>query len=119
MAEETQEKVWVCRKSKAPLLGRERGGGEALHGNLPVRTCMGSQSVGCLWCRLLLARSHLLWLWKTGRFLFRLWVDGHLLCGLRAAGAKCEVVSLQVARTDCDSHLGGQREAWPATSGVL
>ena len=36
MAEGTWEKVWASRRSKAPLLGRERGGGADHHRNLPA-----------------------------------------------------------------------------------
>ena len=36
-AEGTWEKVWARRRSKAPLLGRVRGGGADHHRNLPAR----------------------------------------------------------------------------------
>ena len=36
--ERTWEKVWAQRRSKAPLLGRARGGGSDHHRNLPVHT---------------------------------------------------------------------------------
>ena len=44
-AEGTQEKVWAYRRSKAPLLGRARGGGEDCHRNLQAHMHMGSQRV--------------------------------------------------------------------------
>ena len=37
--EGTGENVWACRRSKAPLLGRVRGGGVDRHSNLHVHTC--------------------------------------------------------------------------------
>ena len=45
-AEGTCEKVWACRRSKVPLLGRARGGGADLHRNLPVPMSVGSQRMG-------------------------------------------------------------------------
>ena len=36
MAGGTQEGIWDCRRSKVPLLGRERGGGVDHHRNLPA-----------------------------------------------------------------------------------
>ena len=59
-AKRTWEKVWAHRRSKAPLLGRVRGGGADYHRNLPAHACTGSQRAGHLWFRLWLARSHLL-----------------------------------------------------------
>ena len=85
-AEGTQEKVWAHRRSKAPLLGMVRAGGVDHHRNFPVHACVGSQRVGHLWCCLRVARGPLLRLQKTGCFWHRLWVAGHLLCGLRAVG---------------------------------
>ena len=76
MAEETWEEVWAHRRSKAPLLGgREQEGKSALGNSL--YTCPGSQRVVC-WHRLWVARSHMLWLQETGRFLCGLQVAGHL-----------------------------------------
>ena len=43
--------------------------------------CAGSQKAGYLWLQVV--RSHLLVLWETKRFLCRLQVARHLLCGLR------------------------------------
>ena len=54
----TQEKVWACRGSKEPLLGRVRGGEVDHHRNLPAHMHKGSQRVGHLWCRLQVARNH-------------------------------------------------------------
>ena len=45
-AEGTWEKVWARRRSKAPLLGRVRGGGADHHRNLPVHMSWDSQRVG-------------------------------------------------------------------------
>ena len=80
-------KVWACRRGKATL-ERARGGEVDHHRNLLAHTCMciGSQRAGCLWCRLQVARSHLLRLQETRHFLCRLQVARNLLCGLRAAG---------------------------------
>ena len=60
------EEVWAHRRSKAPLLGRTRGGGADHHRNLFPCTCAGSQRVGCLWYRLWVVRGHLLGLQDTG-----------------------------------------------------
>ena len=38
-AERTQEKVQTCRRGKAPLLGRARGGGEEGHRKLLAPEC--------------------------------------------------------------------------------
>lgn len=72
MTEGTREKVWACRRSKAPLLVRVRVGGADGHRNLPVKAQEGIQRAGGLWCRLQVARSHLLRLLETERFLCRL-----------------------------------------------
>ena len=93
-AEGTQEKVWACRRSKAPLLGRVRGGWADGHRNLPAHASSGSQRAGHLCGRLLVSRSHLLGLREMGSFLCRQHVAGNLLCGLRAAGAQCNMVPL-------------------------
>ena len=64
MAEGTGEKFGTRRRGKAPLLGRERGGGVDLHWKLLVSECVpvpvGSQRVGQFWSGLPRARSHLL-----------------------------------------------------------
>ena len=85
LSRKTWEKVWACRRSKAPLLGRVRRTGVDRHRNLPTHVCMDSQRAGRLWNRLWMARSHLVVLQETGHFLYRLWVARHLLCGLEAA----------------------------------
>ena len=46
MAEGTQEKVWVPRRSKALLLERVREGGAECYRNLPVLSKVGPQRVG-------------------------------------------------------------------------
>ena len=84
MAEGTWEEVWALRRSKAPLLGRVRGGGVENSRNLPeqVRALRGwgASGAGYRW------RGHLLQLRETRCFLCGLWVAGNLLCGLRAMG---------------------------------
>ena len=85
MAEGTWKKVWAHRRGKAPLLGRERGGGVDCHRNLLAHARLGSQRVGHLWHRLGMVRSHLLWLQETGSFSCGLWVAGNLFCRLRVA----------------------------------
>ena len=52
-AEGTREKVWACRRGKAPLLGRARGGGVDAIGNslrwsMSMHMPMGSQRAGRL-----------------------------------------------------------------------
>ena len=46
IAEGTQEVVWACRGSKAPLSGRMRGGGAEHHRNLFPCINAGSQRGG-------------------------------------------------------------------------
>ena len=97
-----REEVWAHRKSKAPLLVRARGQGADHHRNLFPCPHTGSQSVGCLWHRLWVARGHLLRLWgdqvpigwATGGWAPLVWAKGsgglsmmcHLLCDLQVAG---------------------------------
>ena len=104
MAEGTQEKVKTHRRGKVPLLGRVRGGGVDHHRKLLVPERAQAPRAGWLWCRPLVARSHLLLyrdpaalvqavqgkkplghLGETGHFLCRLLVARHLLYGLRAS----------------------------------
>ena len=99
MAGGTQEGIWDCKRSKVPLLGRERGGGVDHHRNLPAHmqalrglgisgtcyqrrevTCSGSRGLSAMWC----------------------------LLG-----------DIQVAGTNRGGCLRDQREAWPATIGGL
>ena len=40
MAKGTQEKVQTCKRSKAPLLGRARGGGVDHHRKCPALECV-------------------------------------------------------------------------------
>ena len=82
IAEGTRKKVWACKRSKVPLLGRVRRGGVDCHKNLPAQVCAGSQRVWWLWYRLWVAISHSLRLRETGCFLSGLQVARHLLCGL-------------------------------------
>ena len=72
MAEGTREKVWAHRRSKAPLLGRARGGGEDRHKNLPAHVHTRSQRTECPWFLLRVVRSHLLRPWEARCFLCRL-----------------------------------------------
>ena len=85
IAERTWDKVWACRRSKAPLLERERGGETDSHRNLPVHGHMLSK-LGLLWCRLQVARSDLLWLQETGFLLCGVQVARHIWCGSGAVG---------------------------------
>ena len=88
-AEGNQEKVWIHRRGKVPLLGKARGGGAGRDRKLPARElCMptGSQRVGWLWHGILGSKKPLACLGETGCFLCRLVVARHLLCGLRASG---------------------------------
>ena len=62
-AEGTWEKVWTCRRDKAPLLRRARVGGADVIGNSlnqSMHMTTGSQRVGWLWLRLQVARRLLL-----------------------------------------------------------
>ena len=77
MAEGTREKVWAHRRSKVPLLGRVRAGGEDRHRNLPACTwalrgwdAFDTHATG----------GNKLFAGTTGDwcFLCRLWVAGHL-----------------------------------------
>ena len=86
VAEGTQEEVWAYRRSKAPLLGRVRGGRVDLHRNLFPCSCMDSQRVESLCYMPCVARGQLLRLWETEHLLCGLQVAGHLLYGLRAVG---------------------------------
>ena len=64
--------------AKCHLLGRVREGGvDHYRNNFPCM-CTDSQRVGCLWCKLLVAKCHLLGLWGTE----------HLLHELRAVGGQ-------------------------------
>lgn len=60
IAKGTQEEVWPHRRGKAPLLGRARGGGVDCHRNLFPSKHADSERVGHLWCRLQVAKYHLL-----------------------------------------------------------
>lgn len=112
-AEGTQEKVWACMISKAPLLGRGIGGGADQHRNLPVYVCRLSEGGVAL----------VLMLWETWVLLVQAtrgqeplaWAKGSR--GLSAMW--CLLRDFQVAGMEHSSHLGGQREAWHATTGDL
>ena len=121
MAEETQEEVWAHR-SKAPLLGRVRGGGADRHRNLPMLRFMGSQRAGHLWRRLWSGKKTLAW--ATGDQVLLV----HAMGGWALMWAKssrvlnvtwCLLHDLQVEGMDRSSHLRGQREACPTTTGCL
>lgn len=83
--------------------GRRRRRGRAAIG-ISLRMRWRALRGWCLWHRLWVARSYLLWLQETGHFLCRPQVAGNLLCGLRAAqglagcGASC-VICRQQERT--------------------
>ena len=104
-AEGTPEKVQIRRRGRVPLLERARGGGVDHHRKLLVPERAQAPRAGWLWCRPLVARSHLLLyrdpaalvqavqgkkplghLGETGHFLCRLLVARYLLCVLRASG---------------------------------
>jgi len=68
-----------------PDQGAIVGESERRRGRLPVHLCAGFWRAGCLWCRLQVAKIHLLRLREIGSFLCWLWLAGHLLCGLGAA----------------------------------
>ena len=79
-AKGTWEEVWACRKSKAPLLERARGGGVDHHRNSSLCSHADFWRVG---------------LWAVRHLLHRLWVTGptcvgyehqHLLHGLSMMG---------------------------------
>ena len=75
MAERTWEEVWAFKRSKEPLLWRAREGGWTAIGiSLHTQERSPSRRVGHLGCRLQVARSHLLRLRETRRFLCRLQV---------------------------------------------
>ena len=125
MAEGTSEKVRTCRRGKAALLGRAKGGGADHHRKLLEceHAHEGSQRAGWLWHRLQGGKKPLSSLGETGRFLCRLrggqapraWAKG-----IRGPSVTwCLLHDLQVAGTDCSGHLRGQREAWLATTGGL
>jgi len=53
MAEGIQEEAWACRRGKASLLGRARGGGGDHHRNIPEHTqalrWWGASGTGYRW----------------------------------------------------------------------
>ena len=120
-AEGTWEKVWAHRRSKAPLLGRARGGGGtttriSLHtrglseGGAPPAQAMGVEKP--------LAHAtgdRALLVWTMGIWAPLVWAKGSR--GLSAHGATC--VIYRCSGTDQISHLRNQREAWPATTRAL
>ena len=60
--EGTQEKVWTCRRGKAPLLGKVREGPDH-HRKLPALEhahAVGSRMTGRLWNRLRVVKNLLL-----------------------------------------------------------
>ena len=87
MAEGIQEKIQTHRRGKAPLLGRMRRG-VGHHRKLPAlehaHACM-LRGWGCS-VEATGGKKPLAHLGETGRFLCRLPVARHLLCGLRAPG---------------------------------
>ena len=111
-AKGTQEEVWAFRRSKAPLLGRARGGGADRHRNLFPCARMDFQRAGCLWLRLRVAggkrplsgamcgQAPLVWASGSGG----LSVTWHLLC------------ELQVVGTNHSSYLRSRRGASPTTT---
>ena len=117
----TLEEIWAHSRSKEPLLVRARAGGVDLHRNLPAYTQavrgqgtsgagLGWQEATCSGCRRP-DTSYLGYRWlgiscvgKGSRELSAMW---------------CLLHDPQAVETDRDSHLGGQREAWPATIGAL
>lgn len=94
IAEGTQEKVQTCRRGKAPLMGK--GGGAGCHRKLPALECVHAHQLRG-WGSSAEAtggQKPLAHLGKMRHFLSRLLMARHLLCGLRAQGAKCNVVPL-------------------------
>ena len=86
MAEGTQEKVWTCRRGKAPLLGRGEEEGWATIGNslhLSVHMPRGLRGWGGS-AEVRGIEKPLACLGEIRHFLCRLPVARHLLCGLRS-----------------------------------
>ena len=121
---EPGEEVWAHRRSKTALLRRVRAGGMDCHRNLPVHVCEQRLSEGrvplvqALGGEKLLAQAtgdQVLLVQATGGRAPLVWAKGS-----RALSVKwCLFCDLQEAEKDRSSHLGGQREAWPATTGGL
>ena len=90
MAEGTRQKVQTHRRGKELLLDRVRGEGQTAIGNSlhqSMHMPEGSQRAGG-WALVQATggKKPLAHLGETGRFLCRLPVARHLLCGLRAPG---------------------------------
>jgi len=105
--EGTREEVWAHRRGKAPLMGRGEEKGRR-HRKLPVHAHVGTPLAQALGSKEALA-------WATGGWAPPAWAKGN--GGLSAMW--CLLCDLQVAGTNRGSRLGGQREAWPATTGGL
>ena len=122
MAEGTWEKIWACRRSKVPLLGRVRGGGTDHHRNLPMnahRLSEGgeafAQATGGEKPLAQATGDWVLLVQAAGGWVPFVWAGKNR--GLSAIW--CLLCDLQVAGTDCSSPLRDQREAWPVTIGGL
>ena len=84
-AEGTWEKVWTCRRSKTPLLGRARGRGVEGHRKLCTERAQRRLSEGeAALAQAKGSKKPLARLGETGSFLCGLPEARHLLCGLRA-----------------------------------
>ena len=117
MAVGTQEEIWAHR-SKVPLLGRMRGGGAGRQRNLAVhmRALRGGDvsGTGYKWQEATSSgygREHTS-CGATDGWAPLLWAKGSR--GISATW--CLLCDPQVAGTNHSSCLGGQREAWPATT---
>ena len=104
MAEGTWEKVWTHRRSKAPLLGRGRGGGVDIHRNLSEHVCtqalraLSASGAGYVWRE---ATCQAMWRPGSSCAGYR-WQGSHVWAkdsgGLSATW--CRLCDLQVAGTD-------------------
>ena len=119
------ESTSLCLQKQGTIVGEGKGRRGEPQRNLPAHMCTGSPRAGCSWCRLWVARSHLLGLQHPGFILGRLEAARHLWCRLSTAGAKWNVVPLVYSTgtrvkpkyssqkpqvTACDhSHLRGQK----------
>ena len=119
--EGTWEEVWVCRRSKAPLLRRVRRGGVDHHRNLTAHVCGLSedgaplmQATGGKKPLVQVIGDWALLVQATGGWALLVWAEDS---GLSAMW--CLLHDLLAAGTDRGSCLRGQREAWSATAGGL